>query len=252
MIVLSFILLPPKSFKQSSKLATAFFLLHCSVHYKPITETSIMSVNLHILQASGRLEPFEQTIRKAADEAIGDVKKAIDLPDVDITVFDHPEKAIDETGVGGRIMNKHYVRIAVDPEHDNVQENLAPELKSSIAHELNHASRWHTVGKATTLLESFVEEGLAVHFTIEITGCDPKPWCTAVQGERLEELKERARDEFDNEDYDYYGWFFGYERDDIPKWAGYSIAYLLVGDYLEKTGKSAAELTDKPAEIFVE
>lgn len=211
-----------------------------------------MSVNVHILQSSGRLDPFEGTIQKAADEVIDDVAQAIDLPDVDVVIPDYPEEAIDEVGTGGKALTKHYVRVAVDPEHENVQDNLSSEIKTSIAHELNHASRWHTVGRADTLLESLVQEGLAVHFTTEITGCDPKPWCTAIQGEQLERLKVKAREEFDNDDYDYHGWFFGYQRDDIPKWAGYSIAYSLVGDYLEEADKSASELTDQPAKYFVE
>jgi uncharacterized protein YjaZ len=211
-----------------------------------------MSVNLHLLQASGRLKAFEDTIQVVAEDVISDVEAVIDLPDVDIIFADIPDYAIDETGVAGKILAKNYVRIAIDPEHKNVQENLASELKSSIAHELNHSSRRHMVGKNDILLETLVAEGLAVHFSIQITGNDPKPWCTAIQGKQLEELKEKAREEFYNEDYDYYGWFFGVQRDDIPKWAGYSIAYSLVGDYLEETGKSAAEMTDQPAKEFVQ
>jgi len=211
-----------------------------------------MSINLHILQASGRLKPFEQIIRKASDEVIAEVKELFDLPGVDIVVADIPQHTIDETGVGAFVATKHFMRISIDPEHENVQQNLASEIKSSVAHELNHCSRWHSVGRADTLLQALVEEGLAVHFSMQITSCDPKPWCTAIQGEQLEKLKEKAKEDFDNDDYDHRKWFFSVGDEDIPEWAGYSIAYSLVGDYLNQTDKTAAELTDQPAKKFVE
>jgi uncharacterized protein YjaZ len=211
-----------------------------------------MSVNLHLLQASGRLKPFEDTIREAADNVISDVEQVIDLPNVDIITADIPQHAIDATGVGAFVATKHFMRVSIDPKHENVQEDLASELKSSIAHELNHCSRWHSAGRADTLLQALIEEGLAVHFSMQITGSDLKPWCTAVQGKRLEQLKEKAREEFDNEDYDHQAWFFGSEERGIPKWAGYSISYSLVGDYLNQTEKSAAELTDQPTDVFID
>lgn len=146
------------------------------------------------------------------------------------------------------------MRISIDPEHDKIQQEiyLEEEIQTSIAHELNHCCRWHTVGRSNTLLEALVEEGLAVHFAAEITGADPKPWCIAVQGDELEDLKKKAQEEFHREDYDHQAWFFGSEERDIPKWAGYSIAYSFVGNYLEKTGKSAAEMTDRPAKKFIQ
>lgn len=210
-----------------------------------------MPVNLHIFQASGRLEPFEDQIRKAADEVIADVAEVISVPNVDIFVADLPHHAMEETGVAGRTLTKHCVRISIDPESEEVQNNLEKRVKSSIAHELHHCSRWDQIGRPNTFLELLVEEGLADHFDIEINGGKPKPWSVAVQGERLAELKQQAQKQFDKKDYDYDGWFFGSQRKEIPQWAGYSIAFSLVGDYLKQTGKSAAELTDQPAEAFV-
>jgi uncharacterized protein YjaZ len=211
-----------------------------------------MSANLHLLQASDRLDPFIDEIKEAFDQAIQKINKHLNVLDIDVVVADHPRGAIDEEGVGGRMLTKHYVRISIDPEHDNVQENLGIEIRRSLAHELNHCV-WHDIhGSNETLMETLIMEGLAQHFDRQLhPDADPYPWSVAVKGERLQGLRERARKKFDNEDYDYRKWFFGIGDNDIPKWTGYAIGFTIVGEYMKKVGKPASELMDIPPEEFV-
>lgn len=208
-----------------------------------------MSVNLHILKASDRLNPFEQEIRGAFEFALAQIEERLKLPSVDVIVVDNPDAAIPETGVGGFAPTAHLLYMSVDPNHSDLKNNIATETKSTVAHELHHCARWQAVGYGKTLLEAIVSEGLADHFDLEINGGQPKPWSIAVQGEVLAKLKERARAEYHNQNYNHWAWFFG--SDDIPRWAAYSLGFQIVKEYLQKTGKSAAKLVGEDAKAFV-
>ena len=75
-----------------------------------------MSVNLHILKASGRLATFEKEIKTAFDKAVRKIVSTLSLPNVDVVVADNPGVAMPETGVGGSAKDKsacwHHVSMA--------------------------------------------------------------------------------------------------------------------------------------------
>jgi uncharacterized protein YjaZ len=210
-----------------------------------------MSVFLHTLKASKRLGPFETLITSGFTEGLEQVEGKISLPDVDVVIADNPSAVIPETGVGGSAPNAHLLYISIDPEFLNLKDTLEYEIRSTLAHELHHTARWKAVGYGKTLLEAIVSEGLADHFDLEINGGAPKPWSISVEGEKLRELQERAQIEFNNDQYDHRAWFFGSEKETIPRWSGYSLGFEIVRKYMEKSGKSAAELTGTEAKNFV-
>jgi uncharacterized protein YjaZ len=84
------------------------------------------------------------------------------------------------------------------------------------------------------LLDALVSEGLADHFSVEVTGEDAPPWAVALTHEQLAAMSARAREEYDNSRYDHRAWFFGSEESAIPRWTGYSLGFQLMGDYLER------------------
>lgn len=198
-----------------------------------------MSVNLHILKASGRLEKFETSIKKAFEVGIHDTQSKLTLPILDVVVVDDADMAIAETGVGGSAPNAHVLYIYINPEFVKLEQTLEFEIKSTLAHELHHCARWATVGYGTTLLEAIVSEGLADHFDIEINGGKPKPWSVALPEKELQSILLKAQEEF-NSEYNHSDWFFGSKE--IPRWAGYSLGFKIVGDYIAQTGKSASQL----------
>ena len=56
-------------------------------------------------------------------------------------------------------------------------------------------------------------------------------------------------EQLDTEDYDYGKIFFN-GGDELPRWAGYSLGYYLVGKYLEKNGKKIGDaFTDEYMEF---
>jgi uncharacterized protein YjaZ len=211
-----------------------------------------MSVNLHILEASDRLTSHKDLIIETTEAVLQDIESQIHLPTVDVVFEDNPNHAIPNQATGGICPTAHLVRISINPEFEDIENVLAGEVRSSLAHELHHSARTAAVGYGSTFREVLISEGLAGHFDVEINGTDPKPWDIAVQGEELERMKQLAQKEFDNEDYNHYRWFFGVGDENIAHWTGYSLAFSLVGDYLKKNENTAAELVDVPAgEILI-
>lgn len=208
-------------------------------------------IDLHILEASGRLGDFRLAIERAYTEVLPKIQERLELPDVDIVVADNPDAAIPETGVGGFAPTAHIVYVSVDSSFKMLKEKIGEEIKSTLAHELHHCARWASVTYGTTLLEALVSEGLADHFDIEINGGDPKPWDTALQEPELQQVRDGAKTEFNNPSYDHSVWFFGSDKTHIPRWAGYSLGFHLVAEHMKKGNKTAAELVHVPAEVFV-
>lgn len=210
-----------------------------------------MAVNLHILKASGRLHEYESRIQTAFEEGLDKVAARLALPDVDVVVADNPDAAIPETGVGGYSPTAHLLYISIGPLHENVEKTLEQEIRSTLAHELHHCARWHTIGYGKTLLETIVSEGLADHFDLEVNGGVPRPWSVALSAEELERMRKQAASEFNSRDYKHTDWFFGSPERSIPKWTGYTLGFTIVKEHLEKTGKTASELAGESANTFI-
>lgn len=208
-----------------------------------------MSIQLHILKASERLLPFVSQIENAFNASIEKIQHKISLPAVDVIVADNASSAIPETGVGGYASTAHLVYINIDPQFKDLSIVLDAEIQSTLAHELHHCARMDSVGYGKILFEQIISEGLADHFDMEINGGDPKPWSVAIHGAELDGLLKKAESEFDHE-CNHSDWFFGTNTKVIPRWAGYSLGYKIVGDYIQKTGKKASELVNAEAGIF--
>lgn len=190
-------------------------------------------VELHLLLGSGRLSPYENIIRKEFDVVVSKIREKLLLDGVDVVIYDNPEWAIPETGIGGYTPNEHLVFISLNPEVAHFEQNLKNNLKRTIAHELHHAMRWRNPGYGETLFEALITEGLADHFDMEINETDiPEPRDTALTELQVNEFVKKASQEFDSKEYDHKEWFFGSK--DIPRWTGYALGFKIVGDYLKR------------------
>lgn len=211
-----------------------------------------MSVQTHILEASGNLKDFHNIILDSLDFGIKKINSILPLPNIDVVVEDNPGAVIAQTGVGGSAPTKNLVHIYINPDFNGLSKTLHSEIVSTLAHELHHCARESATGNPRkNLLEALITDGLADYFDIEITGEKPRPWSIAVTGKKLEELLQRAKLEFQNEKYNHQAWFFGSDLDNIPLWTGYSLGFYLVGEYLKKSGKKASELYAQEAKEFV-
>ena len=211
-----------------------------------------MSINLHILRASGRLEPFVDQIQKEFDETVNKISKTMPLQEIDVVIQDNPRKAIPEIGVGGSTIFSYLIEISIDPNFPNLINLIGLQIRETLAHELAHAFRWGTLEYNGTLLESLISEGLADHFEMEINNTLPKSWDKALDKEQLNNLLNLAKKQYFSEDYIYSDWFFGSKDGKIPRWTGYSLGFYLVDEYLKKhPDQKASTLYNVKAEEFL-
>lgn len=133
----------------------------------------------------------------------------------------------------------------------NICTCLTRILDRLIAHELNHVLRWDSVGYGKTLGKALVSEGLAGQFAKQLFGSPPELWEDAASPEKLSCYLARAETLWDDPSYDHDEWFFGSK--DIPRWAGYTLGYQIVGEYLRHhPSATAAKITGQSADKFKE
>lgn len=191
----------------------------------------MQNVHASILKASGRITPFLSVLNKTMEDFLPVIDLHLGLSNIDIVICDNPVSTIPETGMGGMAYNQNLAIVSIDPNSQNLIQNLENELRSTLAHELHHVVRWQKTGYGETLLKAIISEGLAAHFDIAINSTKPKQWDTALNGTTLSKYQKIAEVDFDNTEYNHQEWFYG--TGSIPRWAGYAIGYKMVDEYIK-------------------
>ena len=174
----------------------------------------------------------------------------VPISEVDVILHRNPFSVIYETGVSGTAPTGHVIVISLDPNNANFGASIDVELSATLIHELHHCMRWRGPGCGKTLRDALVSEGLALHFEREYRNAPPF-YAVSVPERLLREVKDKAKDELDSESYDYSAWFYGSETRGIPRHAGYSLGYDIVGSYLRIHNTSAAKVWSAPAINFI-
>lgn len=210
-----------------------------------------MDTNLHLLEASGKLNPFIREIKKIFPKTVHEVKKVLPINNVDIIVWDYPDWAIKQYGIGGQIMNANTIVISIDPSNPKTKDSFSLHFSSTLMHELHHTARIQAIGPVSTRLEASIREGLAEYFEIETTGKKPDVWDLSLTSGQLKKFSKIAKED-KSTDYYLYDWLFGNKKQGIPKWTGYSVGFYLVGEYLKKHPNiKSSTLYKENAEEFI-
>lgn len=209
-------------------------------------------INLFITEANENLSDKKELILNAVKKAEGYVfpKLKIDW-DIDVVITNRVyEFVIPEDGVGGRTYASDFILISIN--EDKITENI---LAETLVHELCHAARWGKNDEwMNTLFDGMISEGIATYFESEfVKDKSEKQLFLKTVVERSDEENEKIHEELEsqlkNERYDYQTIFFN-GNDKLPRWSGYSLGYLTVKKYLEKSGKTIEEaFADKYADI---
>ena len=168
-----------------------------------------------------------------------------------ILVFADPKNAIPEEGLGGLSWGDDWIRIDIDPDTQlGVEKAIRTFLPGMIAHELHHARRSASVGYGETLGEALVSEGLAQAYQEFLYPEVKVAYAHYLSFSEIAEVWGKAQDELESEEYNHSGWFFGAEK--IKRWAGYSLGYDIVKQFMEKKGEqNPAKLVDVLASNFL-
>lgn len=211
------------------------------------------NINLHILNASGKLTPYIKEIENIFDETIIKVLKKIPLSNVDVVVYEYAEATIPELGVSGYCYEPNLAFVYLNSKFpDFANKTLKEELSRTIAHELNHAMRSQAIGYGETLLEALITEGLGEHFDMEINKKSHHAWNAVLNDNQIKEMMAKAKKEYNNKNYSHNEWFFGSEEKGIPKYTGYTLGYNLVAEYLKKNpSKKPSQLHSLKTEEFI-
>lgn len=191
-----------------------------------------MNIKVHILNASGSLGQFEGEIADTASRSIKLVAKKIPLGSVDVVFYENPDWAIPEIGIGAHTVTSNAIFVFLDPKHPHFKRNISEQIGRTVAHELYHTARWKFAGH--NLLSALIFEGLADHFDIEVFKMEPQIWDRALTSKELKVFSKMAKAHYKDTKYDHDDWFFGSKDKKIPHWAGYTIGFNLVADYLER------------------
>ncbi len=209
-----------------------------------------MPATLHIINGSGVLDAYEGALRDTAAATITRAQALLPLDRLDIVIGVNPWGAVPEVGIGGTSPSGNIMYVSVDPTTPALNEHLEAELPPTLAHEWHHCARWRDPGYGQSLLGALVSEGLAMHFERDFRDTPPL-YARGVVGADLARLYVLARQELSAPRYDHNAWFFGSAARALPRWAGYALAYDLVGRGLDALGTTAAALAHAPATTFL-
>jgi len=206
---------------------------------------------LHWLQAAGSLAPWRSRIRGEIDAAFQAIACVMRPPRVDIVIHQIPHWPVPELGFGGSTPSRDTIFLGFDTAHPAMEERLVGGLRRVVAHEAHHALRQAGPGYGTRLAEALVSEGLADHFTLEVLGGAPEPWCRALEDGELMRAARAAQPVLWDPDLDLARWFRGDRRGLLP-WSGYSLGWWLVERFLAGVPDGrASRLARVPAEQVI-
>jgi hypothetical protein len=229
----------------------ALWMMGCGSNTEPAACTVEFpdSVCLDATEA-GALASELDLVETEVGRTLDAVAPLIDVSGTRILIIADPSGVIPEIGFGGFNPSSHEVHLFADPGSADLRGILRAQLMPILAHELHHAARRRTVGYGATLLEAAVTEGLADHFSLQVSPGAPPPWSTALSAEELAawvpEVVARSTGTYDHPE-----WFFG-TGPSAPRWTGYAVGFELVRDYLQRyPERRPSDLVDEPAEAFV-
>jgi len=226
--------------------------------FDPATE-SIQSglAALKRLEQAGSWLACQEAIRQAERLLMPEEHKVI-LQQIGLTLILGSEQRFGkEPGFTGS-SSGGFITVVVWPNDYNV-----PRLSSIAVHEFHHIVRmsFEPWTKATTVGQYLVIEGLAEAFTAEMYGEKMLgPWVHMLTESQREDMKPRFREALHISGFnEIRGYIFGdleenygFVKKGLPPYAGYSIGYHVVAEYLRKTGKSSAEATYVPWQEIIE
>ncbi len=224
-----------------------------SENNEPDNSTSIALANGNslVFEHAGLTDAHKNTLEDKIAMGIVTINNLLAIDKVQIRIVDNATYIIPEIGIGGFNPSQNEVLIAIDTNFGNLNNSLEEELIPLLAHEVHHAKRRRSVGYGSTLLEAAVSEGLADHFSIEVSAINPPPWAIALSGSELQEWIDTASSTWNASSYNHNAWFFGTDQN-IPRWTGYSIGYELVKNFIwENPGRQASNLHNEPANSFL-
>ena len=196
------------------------------------------------------VDSLQPLIISRIKQGVKEISELIVVEDVEFRVIVFPERTIPSKGMSGASPNNEHIYILLNPDHPRLYKSIDEELVATLAHEYHHTMRHRTIGYGENLFDAIVSEGLAEHFTIEVTN-EPPPWMSPIDEEEFQYWKAEAEKIWFNKEYNHLAWFVGINSE-IPRGTGYEIGRRLIANYLSMhQDKKASELYATEAKTFL-
>ncbi|MFH1650339.1 MAG: DUF2268 domain-containing putative Zn-dependent protease [Candidatus Woesearchaeota archaeon] len=177
--------------------------------------------------------PDEKEVKVCIKKAFERCNKLITSEVIHVFVFSTSSSFVTKymNGVSGYTPWKSTILVAL-----NAVPSWQYVLTATIAHETVHAIALNKL-KRTTLLDDFVAEGMAEAFREHILKDGQSVFSKAVSKTKSKKIFSNVKNSLAEPSDNIYGEiFFGTGK--YPLWAGYSIGYYIVKDFLKNTGMS--------------
>ena len=196
------------------------------------------------------VDSLQALIISRIKQGVKEISELIVVQNVEFRVIVFPERTIPSKGMSGASPNTEHIYILLNPDHPRLYKSIDEELVATLAHEYHHTMRHRAIGYGSNLFEAIVSEGLAEHFTMEVTKESP-PWITPIPEEDFLHWRSEAEKIWFRSDYDHLAWFVGLNSE-IPRGTGYEIGRRLIADYLSANlDKKASEMYSTEAKEFL-
>lgn len=208
--------------------------------------------NSKIVLVAKELAKHKIQIGEKVKKAILKCNKQLNLDHINIFLFPSISSFAAENlnGVCGYVFDEYTLFLSIAPK-----SKWKSEISKIVAHEYAHNVRWHCKEYALvhlSLLSQLISEGLAEHFKQQVFKCDADKYAAALTTKQEREVWKMISNKLDSHDDDFLAAvIFGSWEQRIPHWAGYTIGYNIVRDYLKKNKTTAAKSMLIPSkEIF--
>jgi uncharacterized protein YjaZ len=172
---------------------------------------------------------------------------------VDICPISEENKHIQYANGRANAKNR-LITVSLHSKLDYPDRETIQEIEWALAHEWIHIARAEKTGIIEgTLLDSFVDEALAMKFSEKVSGsCGLPPDLQLINKEEVEKWSTIAISEF-NVGCSYVNWFgWGY-RSKMPPRVGYAISYAMMNKFEDKNPSiSIEDLINEPSETFTD
>ena len=218
---------------------------------------ALRPIEYHIKTDYGMLSGPKDLIEQAYLKALPIVTEELGAEGIDIIFTYNPDVTFEDSPVAG-ISSSDRVYIFTDSKHERITEEI---LFAIILHEVHHCVRSRHLGSEVSLGKKMVDEGLACLYEEQHTGQAPICAVADLSDANVKKAMRIICEEYDNPKLirptgyiesspDCLDWLFG--SDSIERWFGYTLGYRLCKEYSERTGKSASDMVNLPAETILE
>ena len=213
----------------------------------------MQNFHYHFLETHKELAAIADQMRRIFDITADKIIPLTERVETDIVVRHSPQNTIPKLGISGQYTkDARCIDIYLDLNNSHLKNNFETEVARTFIHEYMHVVREQYVPwENGTLLDSLIAEGLTQSFEIEVQPeLPPSIYATALSGEELGDLWDKAKALLDQRGWANDEWFFG--GDNVKRWSGYSLGFKLVQDKIGHSGLKASELYKLPSGSFLD